>query len=144
MSGPAVFGADVYAARRDVQGRIVAVLRGTTDRRDLYLPELRSRAVPRHVVHELMTTDDRAAPGSTVNSVALLAFFEIETGGVILVGDDVYSGDMFLGAVAGFNETHMPNHQNICLRVDEIVDGEALGLEVEDEVRFVRSQTLGN
>lgn len=138
MSGPAVFGPDVYASRRDVQGRIVAVLRGVTDRRDLYLTELRSRAVPRYIVHELMTTDEPASLGNTVNRVALLGFFEVEVGGVILVGDSVYAGDKLLGTVAGFNETHMPNHQNICLKSDELADGESLGLAIEGEIRFVR------
>ena len=140
MSGPLVFGTNVYASRRDLRGRFVTVLRGVTDQRGLQLTELRSRAAPRFVIHEIMTTDEEGAePGSTVNRVALLGFFEIEEGSVMLVGDEVYSGNTLLGVIAGFDETHMPNHQNICLKVDELRDGESIGLSVEDAVRFVRS-----
>lgn len=138
MSGFLVFGTDVYASNRDVRGRIVTVLRGVTDRRGLALTEVRSRAVPRHAIHELMTTDEDAAPGKSADRVALLGFFEVEAGGVILVGDEVYCGTTLLGVVAGFDETHMPNHQNICLRVESLVDGETHGLTVEDAVRFQR------
>lgn len=139
MSGPGVFGTDVYASRRDLQGRIVTVLRGVTDRRGLKLTDLRSRAAPRHVIHELMSTDEaEAVPGATVNRVALIGFFEVEAGGVMLVGDEVFSGNTLLGTIAGFDETHMPNHQNICLKVDVLVDGESIGLMVEDAIRFVR------
>jgi hypothetical protein len=138
VAGPSVFGPDVYASRRDVNGRVVAVLRGVTDRRGLQLTDVRSRAVPKYAIHELMTTDEDAGLGSDVDRVALLGFFEVETGGVILVGDDAYSGNTLLGTVAGFDETHMPNHQNICLRVNNLVDGETMGLSVEDAVRFVR------
>jgi len=141
MSGPAVFGPDVYASRRDLVGRIVTVLRGVTDKRGLEIGDLRSRAAPRGVIHELMTTDEDARFGATVNRVALLCFFEVEAGSVILVGDEVYSGNTLLGTVAGFNETHMPNHQNICLHVDALLDGESIGLSVEDAVRFVRPMT---
>ena len=140
MSGPSVFGPDVYASRRDLAGRIVTVLRGVTDRRGLEIGDLRSRAAPRGVIHELMTTDEPAKFGATVNRVALLCFFEVEAGSVMLVGDDVYAGNTHLGTVAGFNETHMPNHQNICLQVTTLLDGESIGLSVEDSIRFVRPE----
>lgn len=138
MSGPAVFGPNVYASRRDVHGRVVAVLRGVTDHRELYLTELRSRGVSQHAVHELMITDELAELETTVNRVALIAFFEVENSGVLLVGDQVFWGDALLGTVVGFNETHMPNHQNICLKAAKIQDGEALGLAVEDTIHFRR------
>lgn len=138
MSGFLVFGTDVYAARRDLTGRIVTVLRGVTDKRGLELKEFRSRAAPAGVIHELMSTDEDAGPGDIVNRVALIGFFEVEAGAVMLVGDEVWSGTTLLGTVAGFDETHMPNHQNICLRTNDLRDGESLGLSVEDAIRFVR------
>lgn len=144
MTGPAAFGPDVYASNRPVRGRFVAVLRGITGQRGLHLGEFRSRATPLHVIHELMSTDEEAAPGANVDRVALLGFFEVESGGVILVGDEVYAGNTLLGVVAGFNETHMPNHQNICLCTENLTDGETLGLSVEDSVRFVRPAVAGD
>src|SRR5690554_5655920 len=100
MSGPAVFGPDVYASKRDVTGEVVVVLRGVTDQRGLSIEDLRSRAVPRYAVHELMSTDESGDLGTTANRVALLAFFEVTTGGVILVGDEVHIGGRRVGVVA--------------------------------------------
>lgn len=138
MSGPAVFGTDVYVAASPVQGRIVVVLRGITERRGLRLEAHRSRATPLHEIHELMVTDEPADTSTVVDRVGLIGFFEVQQGGVMLVGSSVYLGDSLLGTVAGFDETHMPNHINICLQVDDLTDGEQLGLQPGDIVRFVK------
>jgi hypothetical protein len=137
MSGPAVFGPDVYAAAVEVEGRVVVVLRGHTDRRGLQLTPHRSRAVLRHAIHELMVTDESAEPGDSVNRVGLIGFFEVSESAVILLGSRVYVGERPIGTVAGFDETHMPNHLNICLAVDELIDGERIGVQLNDRVRFV-------
>jgi len=55
MSGPDVF-ANPYVSKRDVLGRVVVVLRGTSAQRGLQLTGQRSRAVPRGQIHELMLT----------------------------------------------------------------------------------------
>jgi hypothetical protein len=137
VSGPAVFGKNPYVAKSDVNGRVVAVLRGVTEQRGLYLTAFRSRAVPAGEVHELMITDENCDVESTVNRVALIAFFEVEDGGVILLDDRVTIGDRVVGTVAGFDETHMPNHQNICLR-GELQDGESIAIRVGDAVTIAR------
>ena len=138
VSGPAVFGKNPYVAKSDVTGRVVAVLRGVTDQRGLYLTAYRSRAVPSGEIHELMITDEDCDVETTVNRVALIAFFEVIDGGVILLDDQVTIGDQVVGTVAGFDETHMPNHQNICLR-GQLSDGESIGFSVGDEVTIARS-----
>jgi hypothetical protein len=137
MSGPAVFGKNPYVAKSDVTGRVVAVLRGVTDQRGLYLTAFRSRAVPAGQIHELMITDEATDVEMTVNRVALIAFFEVLDGGVILLDDQVTIGDRLVGTVAGFDETHIPNHQNICLN-GEVNDGESIGIAVGDLVRIAR------
>ena len=137
MSGPAVFGKNPYVAKSDVNGRVVAVLRGVTDQRGLFLTAFRSRAVPAGEIHELMITDEDCDVETTVNRVALIAFFEVTDGGVILLDDTVTVGDVTVGTVAGFDETHMPNHQNICLR-GELRDGESIAIRVGDPVRIAR------
>lgn len=138
MTGPGVFGANPYVSKSDVVGRVVAVLTGVTDRRGLLIEEFRSRAVRHGDVHELMITDETVDIGVTVNRVALLAFFEVTAGGVILLNDRVTIDGVEIGFVAGFNETHMPNHQNICLSGD-LLDGALLGLRLGADVRIVRS-----
>lgn len=137
MSGPAVFGKNPYVAKSDVNGRVVAVLRGVTDQRGLYLTAFRSRAVPAGEIHELMITDEDCDVESTVNRVALIAFFEVQDGGVILLDDRVKIGDRVIGTVAGFDETHMPNHQNICL-YGELRDGDSIEIRVGDSVTIAR------
>ncbi|HYI15536.1 MAG TPA: hypothetical protein VEX37_09100 [Thermomicrobiales bacterium] len=137
MSGPAVFGKNPYVAKSDVSGRVVAVLRGVTDQRGLYLTAFRSRAVPAGEIHELMITDQDCDVEMTVDRVALLAFFEVQEGGVILLDDQVTIGTRVVGSIAGFDETHMPNHQNICLR-GELRDGESIEIRVGDPVRLTR------
>jgi hypothetical protein len=137
VSGPAVFGKNPYVSKTDVTGRVVAVLRGVTDQRGLYLTAFRSRAVPAGQIHELMITDEATDVETTVNRVALIAFVEVLDGGVILLDDQVTIGDRVVGTVAGFDETHMPNHQNICLNGD-LSDGESIGIAVGDVVRIAR------
>ena len=132
MSGPMVFG-DPYASSSAVVGRVVAVLRGVTETRGLALAGHRSRAVTTGAVHELMITDEDARQEGRVDRVALLAFVEILEAGVILLDADVTIGDASVGVIAGFDETHMPNHQNICLRGD-LQDGESRSIAVGDKI----------
>lgn len=134
VSGPMVF-ADPYVASTPVVGRVVAVLRGVSDRRGLALAGHRSRAVSGGAVHELMISDEDVRLEGRVDRVALLAFVEILEGGVILLDASVTVGDTVVGVVAGFDETHRPNHQNICLR-GELCDGESLGLAVGSRVEI--------
>jgi hypothetical protein len=84
-----------------------------------------------------MITDEATDVETTVNRVALIAFFEVLEGGVILLDDQVTIGDRLVGTVAGFDETHMPNHQNICLN-GELSDGESIAIAVGDPVRIAR------
>ena len=137
MTGPDVFGLNPYASKRAVVARVVAVLRGVNDQRGLQLTAYRSRAVPAGQIHELMITDDPAELETMVNRVALLCFFEIERGGVLLVGDQVTCEGRVLGELAGFDETHMPNHQNVCLR-GAVLDGVEVDLQPGAELRFAR------
>jgi len=86
--------------------------------RGLELMILQTRAVSRDQIHELMLTDEQdAGPSKKVGRVFVAGFFEIKIGGIIRVGDVVSVGNRAIGHVAGFDETHMPNHQNIVVRI---------------------------
>jgi len=134
LAGPEVFGTNPYVSNLPVSGRIVTVLRGITEERGLRLEAYRSRAVPAGQIHELMVTDQPAEPGTIADRVGLIGFFVVEDPGVLLVGAPVRIGDTVIGTIAGFDDTHIPNHQNICLRVDELVDGQGLGVALNDPV----------
>jgi hypothetical protein len=135
-----LIGADAYAAKVPVSGRLVVVLRGHVARRRLALIPQPSRAVVVHAVHELIATDEpRVGPGATVNRIAYLGFVEFQQGGVVLIGDEVRVGRRLLGRVAGYDVTHMPNHMNIVIAVARVVSGEELGLRLGARVVFAGS-----
>lgn len=140
LSGsPDVFGPNPYVAKSDVLGRVVAVLRGVSTQRGLAIEDYRSRAVLAGQIHELMATDGECKPGAVVERVALLVFFEVIAGGVILLDDVVEVAGVILGEVGGFNDTHMPNHQNICLVSPKLLDGADQRLQLGDVVRIYRA-----
>lgn len=133
--GRGAFKENPYAAKRPLDGRLVVVLRGIMGDRGLQLIKTISRAVCAGEVHELIaTTEEGAAPGLTVNRIAYLGFVEFAQGGVVVSGDPIKIGGRVTGVVAGFDETHAPNHLNIVIRTAEGLSGEELGLKVEDSV----------
>lgn len=137
MSGPAVFGTRPYASNRDVRGSLVTVLRGVTDSRGLQLESYRSRGVRAGDIHELMVTDQgESEPGSRADRVGLIGFFVVDEPGIVLVDAEVFVGGRLVGRVAGFDQTHMPNHLNICVTTSELADGLHLGCRIGDRVRF--------
>src|SRR5215207_9510601 len=97
-----------YGPKRLVEATVVAALQGTTDQRGLALEVFRSRAMCRHEVHELMVTDEAVGPTGQADRVGLIAFFEVEVGGIVIVGDEVTVGGRRIGVVAGFDQTHAP------------------------------------
>jgi hypothetical protein len=104
-----------YYLKAAVHGRLAVVLDGVFDDRGLQLIKPTSRALKAYEIHELILTDEQISPGGTVNRIAYVGFVEITRGGVIVVGDPVYVNDRKIGLIAGFDETHMPNHLNIVL-----------------------------
>lgn len=91
-----------------------------------------SRGVLANEIHELMLTEEQGAgPGKTVNRVRIIGFLEVETGGIILLGDEVFIAGNRVGEVAGFSVTHMPNHMNIVIKVEKLAKP---NLKLEDKV----------
>ncbi len=131
---------DPYAKKTAVVGRIVAVLRNKLENRKLSLIAPKSRALRRYEIHELIITDEEQAfPGKEVNKVAYLAFIEILIPGVLVFGDKVMLQDgQVIGTVAGFDETHMPNHENIVIKSDKRISGEEMGINLEQLIIFLK------
>jgi len=126
-----------YADKVAVTGKVVAILDFATDRRGLRLISQPSRAVRAGEVHELILTGEaEAGPDKEVNDVAYLAFIEILGAGVLIKGDTVELNGRYIGELAGFDETHMPNHQNIVLRGPAKATGVQIGLQTGDEIVF--------
>lgn len=126
-----------YVRKSAVGGRLVAVLRGRVPDRALELIPQHSRAVRAGEVHELIATDEPgAAPGRTINSIAYLGFAEFSRGGVLMTGDELRIGGRLLGRLAGYDNTHMPNHMNIIVAMDAARSGDELGLALDAPVVF--------
>ena len=135
-----MFSENPYFEKSDVKGTLVAVLRGTLEDRGLTLIKPISRCVLKHEIHELILSDQEGiGPGSTVNKIAYLGFVEIEQGGVLISGDSLLWKGQIIGTIAGFDETHMPNHQNIVISCNKRITGELLGCLPGDSITF--SQT---
>jgi hypothetical protein len=109
-----------FVKKRPVEAAVVVVLKGVISNRGLKLIDPRSRCVREKEIFEFMIAEDpEAAPGRIVNTVRYLGFAEVQEGGSLCVGDRVLCDGELLGWVAGFDETHIPNHQNIVLRGSE-------------------------
>ncbi|MCX6649924.1 MAG: hypothetical protein NTV61_11155 [Candidatus Bathyarchaeota archaeon] len=106
----------LYGDRSPVEGKVVAILHVSFKDRGLKLIDTKSRAVPKHEIHEIMITDEKAAaPGGGADRVAAVAFFEITKGGLIVTGDVVTAAGKKIGDLVGYDENHMPNHLGIIL-----------------------------
>ncbi|MBO8168021.1 MAG: hypothetical protein H0Z35_02405 [Thermoanaerobacteraceae bacterium] len=126
-----MFKSNPYAKKRDILGSLVVVLDGRLEERNLQLIAPISRAVLQGEIHELILTDEpEVGPKKKVNKIAYLGFFEVSQGGVMVVGDELSVAEKKVGTVAGFDETHMPNHLNIIIATDQRVSGLERGLEL--------------
>jgi len=118
-----------------IETEAVCVLHSKLSNRGLELVRTMTRAVRTEDVHEFIVTDEPdAAPGSAVDRIAYVGFFRVRNSGIVAVGDVVETAGRRVGRVVGFDATHAPNHWNIVIRADSLVDGLDLGLKVRDVV----------
>ncbi|BDG59031.1 DUF6917 domain-containing protein [Caldinitratiruptor microaerophilus] len=129
-----LFRSSPYAALREITGTVVAVLDARLAGRGLNLIAPISRCLLRDEIHELILTTGAVGPGDRVEDVHYLAFFEVSQGGVAVVGQTVRIAGYEVGRIAGFDETHMPNHMNVVLSGPRGVTGGELGLQPGDPV----------
>ncbi len=139
MTDPYIAGMiskDPFFKKQAVEGTIVAVLSIQHEKRGMALMPQASRAVLKNEIHELMITDESAAPCDTVDRIFCLCFFEVTSPGVIVEGDTLSIADRPVGKVIGFNDDHMPNHLNIVLQSKDPKTGEAMGLDLRETLRI--------
>ena len=129
---------EMFAANKILSCRWVAIFSRVRTDRNLILNGYQTRCIVSGAVHEFITCEDQDRV-SPINRVGYLGFAEFLTAGVIAVGDELWlDGDHLLGHVLGFDDTHMPNHQNIVFQVATIVTGSESGL-VPDQEFCIRS-----
>lgn len=136
-----MFQKNPYVKKRPCRGKLVVVLEGRIEGRKLQLMTPISRAVLAGEIHELIVTDEmEAGPGKEVNRIAYWGFFEVTQGTVMVAGDKIRIAGRELGVIAGFDETHMPNHLNIIVKAPERKTGVDLNLSLEDEVDISKEE----
>jgi hypothetical protein len=125
-------------AKTVVSGSLNCILHARAEKRGLELSPFPSRAVIKHEIHELIiTAEEQAAPGTIVNKIAYLGFFEIEEGGILWVGDRVDVDGKTVGELAGYDMAHFPNHMNIVVKVKEpLITGYEAGLKPGASITF--------
>jgi hypothetical protein len=128
-------------AKLTVEGALVKLLFHKQTDRGMRLLEFETRCVRRGEIHELVTTDHQdAVAGDRIDRVGFLGFVEIQTGGVIEKGDQVWISDRQIGTILGFDDCHFPNHYNILIAVDELATANDLELTLEQRIRFGGTQ----
>jgi hypothetical protein len=126
---------DFYHSKVDITAKFVVVLDGQLDNRGLNLIQPISRAFPQHTIIELIGTDEQdVKPGSIVNNICYIGFVELLNSGVILTGDKIFWNDTEIGTIAGYDDTHMPNHQNTIVLMKERISGKDLGIKRGDKL----------
>jgi hypothetical protein len=134
-----MFKKDPYFKKRECEGELCVVLDGSFENRGLKLMVPPSRAFLAGDIHELIVTDEQEAkPGAEVNRIAYWGFFEVAQATVVVVNDEITIGNKCVGRIAGFDETHMPNHLNVVIKAAARMSGAELGLELGDKVRIVK------
>ncbi len=129
-----MFKTNPYAKKEPICGNLVVVLDGKFDGRGLKLIPQPSRCLLLNEVHELILTDEDAKPNNIVNEIAYIGFFVVKKSAIVVVNDHVEVEGKNLGVIAGFDETHMPNHYNIVVKSDKRNSGLEMGFELGDEV----------
>jgi hypothetical protein len=127
--------------KRSLEAVVVKLLRHRRLDRGMKLIGHATRCVRAGEIHELVTTDQDVSAGDSVDRVGFLGFAELRQGGVIERGDLVFVHDRRVGVVAGFDECHYPNHYNVIIRTSELLTADAVGLRIEDTVRFVEGES---
>lgn len=125
------------AKRRETEGQLVVVSGAASNKRGLSLIPQQTRALCKNEIHELITTDEvDAGPDKTVDSIAVIGFFEVSQGGVVGEGDPVSINDKEIGKIAGFDETHFPNHYNVVVRSSKKFSGLESDSHIGDKLRI--------
>ncbi len=126
---------DFYFSKREIKMKIVAVLNGYLENRGLELIKPISRAFSKGTIIELIGTDETTAtPGNKTEKIAYLCFAELNESGVLLNGDKLFYNGNLIGEIAGFDDTHMPNHQNTIVKMEKRISGKDIGLKVNEDI----------
>lgn len=120
-----------------VAATLVKILAHRRTDRGMRLEPFASRCVRAGEVHELVATDHgETAAGARIDRVAFLGFAEIDAGGVLDRGDELWIAGRRIGVLLGFDGCHLPNHYNVLVRAEPPRSGTELGLAPGERLAF--------
>ena len=121
---------NLFSEKATIVASLVAVMDHRRHDRALAVSGFKTRCVRRGEIHEFLLCAPPNDEQGFIDDVTYLGFAEIQTPGVIAVGDSVLLGDEQVGTIYGFDDTHMPNHMNIVLKGTSLKNGAERGLRV--------------
>ncbi|WP_219852858.1 DUF6917 domain-containing protein [Streptomyces solincola] len=116
----------MFSSRQPLRLTWTAVMDHTRRDRAIAPSAWQTRCVRAGEVHEFLNVGP--GPDYPVDHVEYYGFAAFDTSGVLAVGDELVCDGRALGAISGFDETHMPNHYNILVEGPRLANGHALGL----------------
>ena len=122
----------LFSEKSVVCGKWVAIMDYARQDRGIILTAFRTRCLTQHEIHEFIVCGPDVIPNKPIDKVAYLGFGEITEGGVVEIGDSVYSDKRLIGTILGFDETHVPNHYNVIIKMDTPLSGHTLGLKLAE------------
>lgn len=120
----------LFSDKATIVASLVAVMDHRRHDRALCLSGFKTRCVRRGEIHEFLLCMPPENDASPIDDVSYLGFAEIQTPGVIAVGDRVILDEEQVGTIYGFDDTHMPNHMNIVLKGSSLKNGAERGLRI--------------
>lgn len=137
-----MFSKDPYYKKIDLVSHVVAILDAAVEKRGLEIIKPPTRVVNKDEVHELILTNQTTlTEDRRVDQIAYLAFVCFDNSGVLQSGDQLMFGDVEIGTILGFDEAHMPNHQNIVLQTKNLQTGREWGLNLHAQLVFHKPAT---
>lgn len=137
-----MFSKDPYYKKIDLVTHVVAILDARIEKRGLEIIKPPTRVVNKNEAHEVILTDQTSLDEDRrVDRIAYLAFVCFENSGVLQRGDKLMFGDVEIGEILGFDESHTPNHQNIVLQTNNLQTGREWGLDLHAQLVFHKPVT---
>lgn len=97
----------------------------------------KTRCIEQGSIHEIIIVEEqKLKEEGVIQDTAYIGFSQFLNGGLLECGDTVYLNNMLLGELAGFDDTHMPNHLNILISRADLTTGMDLKCNFGDLVIF--------
>lgn len=109
--------------------RFVAILGHERADRQMLPEEFVTRCVVKGQVHELVAVNSESFDGTKYQGAHYLGFVEYLQSGILFREQQVMVCNQLIGTIVGFDMRHAPNHMNILVSMNPVLDGHSLHLK---------------